>query len=83
MKKNNTAVFLIMFGAGIVLSSWITGGLQDEPVAPTVPAELKGVFIDTPAVTLPDFTFTDQDGNLFDNANLRTKWSMVFFGYTS
>jgi len=83
MRNNNTAVFLFMFGAGIVLSSWLTGGMDSEPEVPTIPADLKGVFIDSPAVTLPEFNFTDQHNEPFTNNNFDGKWSLMFFGYTS
>lgn len=80
MKKNNTAIFLFLFGLGIVTSSMFTGG---ESPAPQVPESLKGVFIDSPAVELPTFTFKDHDGKLFNKDNFKGKWSLVFFGYTS
>ena len=82
MKNNNAAIFLFLFGLGIVTSSFFSGG-DSEPVLPVMPQDLKGVFIDSPAVQLPGFTFEDHNGELFNNQNLQGKWSLVFFGYTS
>jgi protein SCO1 len=37
----------------------------------------------TPSRAMPDFSLIDQQGRMFDAANLRGHWSMLFFGYTN
>jgi protein SCO1/2 len=50
---------------------------------PAAPVELTtGTFL-TPSRTLPDFSLIDQQGRTFANANLRGRWSLLFFGYTN
>ena len=80
MKNNNAAIFLFLFGLGIVTSSFFNN--SDSPV-PEIPEGLEGVFIDSPAVELPAFTFKDHNNKLFNNSSFQGKWSLVFFGYTS
>ncbi len=41
-----------------------------------------GVFL-TPSRVLPDFSLIDQQGRAFGAANLRGRWSLLFFGYTN
>jgi protein SCO1/2 len=41
-----------------------------------------GTFI-MPSRALPDFRLIDQQGRPFGSANLRSHWSMLFFGYTN
>ena len=41
-----------------------------------------GTFL-TPSRAMPDFSLIDQQGRMFDAANLRGHWSMLFFGYTN
>jgi protein SCO1/2 len=37
----------------------------------------------TPSRELPDFSLIDQQGRPFRSADLRGRWSMLFFGYTN
>jgi len=50
------------------------------------PAEVvdltTGTFL-TPSREVPDFSLTDQQGRVFGSANLRGRWSLLFFGYTN
>jgi protein SCO1/2 len=36
-----------------------------------------------PGRKLPDFSLIDQQGRVFGSANLRGRWSLLFFGYTN
>ena len=36
-----------------------------------------------PSRELPDFSLIDQQGRMFGSANLRGRWSLMFFGYTN
>jgi protein SCO1 len=36
-----------------------------------------------PGRRLPDFSLIDQQGRVFGSANLRGRWSLLFFGYTN
>lgn len=62
-------------GAGIAASLWWRH--------PAAPVDLTaGVFL-TPSRALPDFSLIDQQGRAFGAANLRGRWSLLFFGYTN
>lgn len=56
---------------------------DSEPEKLKVPASLQGLIIDSPAAKLPDFKFTDHNGQLFDVNRFKDKWSLLFFGYTN
>jgi protein SCO1/2 len=49
----------------------------------TAPVELATGTLLTPSRALPDFSLTDQKGRTFGAADLRGRWSLLFFGYTN
>jgi protein SCO1/2 len=47
------------------------------------PVELSTGTLLTPSRALPDFSLIDQKGRPFSAADLRGRWSLLFFGYTN
>ena len=47
------------------------------------PVELSTGTLLTPSRALPDFSLIDQKGRPFGAADLRGRWSLLFFGYTN
>jgi protein SCO1 len=47
------------------------------------PVELATGTLLTPSRALPDFNLIDQKGRPFSAADLRGRWSLLFFGYTN
>jgi protein SCO1 len=47
------------------------------------PVELATGTLLTPSRALPDFSLIDQKGRTFVAADLRGRWSLLFFGYTN
>ncbi len=47
------------------------------------PVDLTTGTFFTPSRELPDFSLIDQQGRVFGSANLRGRWSLLFFGYTN
>ena len=47
------------------------------------PVELATGTLLTPSRALPDFSLIDQKGRPFSAADLRGRWSLLFFGYTN
>ena len=78
--KKYFPLLAVVLGLSILLPTFFMGG---EPDLPTIPDDLKGLFIDSPAVELPKFTLKDHNGEVFDNSKFLDTWSLVFFGYTS
>ena len=73
--------FLIIAVALIVGLAAIVGGLLWRHSATSL--ELTtGSYLD-PARGLPDFSLIDHHGQAFGPANLRGRWTMMFFGYTN
>jgi len=80
MKNKNLPIIVVVLGLLLLIPTFFMGG---EPKPPVMPKELVGVFIDSPAVQLPDFTFVDHNEQEFKKENFLGKWSLVFFGYTN
>jgi len=78
--KKILPIFLVIAGIAILLPSFLN---DKEPPLPTIPDDLEGFIIDSPATPLPDFTLIDHHNKPFTNDNLKGKWSLVFFGYTN
>jgi protein SCO1/2 len=69
-------MILCAFGiAGIAASLW-----WRHPAA--APRLDTGTVL-TPSRELPDFSLIDQHGKAFTTADLRGRWSLLFFGYTN
>ncbi len=79
MKKIIPIIF-VAIGLAILATTFIPPA---EPPEPAIPEDLKGVFIDSPAVRLPDFELVDHNNRIFNNASLKGQWSLVFFGFTN
>jgi protein SCO1 len=47
------------------------------------PVELTTGILLTPGRALPEFSLIDQKGRTFATADLRGRWSLLFFGYTN
>jgi len=67
----------------VVMIFAVLAGCDKEPAKLEVPAELKGLVVDSPAAPLPDFNFKNHLGESFTKSDFEGKWSLVFFGYTS
>jgi protein SCO1/2 len=50
---------------------------------PAPPVELTTGTLLAPSRALPDFSLIDQKGRTFGTADLRGRWSLLFFGYTN
>lgn len=64
---------LLAFAAGSVIMYRAFQGGSAQPAFATVWPGSK---------PLPEFTLTDQSGNMFTRASLKGKWSLLFFGFT-
>ena len=80
MKNKKTPIVIVILGLLLIIPTLF---IDSEPNMPAVPADLKGVFIDSPSVSLPEFEFVDHNGEAFRKENFLGKWSLVFFGYTN
>ncbi len=69
------AFLCIVGAAGIAASIW----WRHPPPAVDL---ATGTFL-SPSRELPDFSLIDQRGRVFGSANLRGRWSLLFFGYTN
>lgn len=78
--KKNLPLILAIVGTLLLLPTFF---IDSEPDILELPEELQGVFIDSPAVTLPSFSLTDHNEKPLTNDTLLGKWSLIFFGYTS
>jgi protein SCO1/2 len=65
----------------IVAVAGIVASVVWRHPAPAV--ELSTGMLLTPSRELPDFSLIDQQGKVFGSANLRGRWSLLFFGYTN
>lgn len=63
--------------AVLVAGSFLARGLR----APAVD-EIAGMTALPPAAPLPEFGLTDHQGQPFERARLKGKWTFLFFGYT-
>lgn len=70
--------FAILCAAGV--AGIAASVVWHRPVA--APILATGTFL-RPSRALTDFTLIDQQGKAFGSANLRGRWSMLFFGYTN
>ncbi|HFE37557.1 MAG TPA: SCO family protein [Gammaproteobacteria bacterium] len=77
--KKYFPLMIVLLGLAVLLPTFF---MDKEPDVPSIPDDLKGLFIDSPAVQLPAFTLTDYNGKPLDNSRFLGKWSLVFFGYT-
>jgi len=80
MNKKYFPLALAVLGALLLIPTFF---VDDEPSLLKIPEDLKGVFIDSPAVDLPKFSMTDHNSQPVTNSMFAGKWSLVFFGYTS
>ena len=60
----------------------LVGGMMSFNYFTKVPLPEHALYYQQPRVIEP-FSFTDHQGNAFTNSQLKDKWSLVFFGYTS
>jgi len=65
-------IILVMLGAGYFLACNSKNVSQD-----------KNIVLLSPAKDLFNISLTDQNNNEFKKKNLKGKWSLIFFGYTS
>lgn len=79
MKKKYFPLLLATLGLLVLLPTFFIDG---EPELPSIPADLQGLIIDSPAVALPKFSLVDHNGKSVTNNMFIGKWSLVFFGYT-
>ncbi len=70
-----------MCAAGIAGIAGVTASLFWRH--PAVPVDLATGSLLTPSRALPDFSLIDQRGRGFGTAELRGRWSLLFFGYTN
>lgn len=54
---------------------------HDEPPTPSITLE-GGTALIEHGKPFPGFSLSDFDGQVFDNARLQDRWTMMFFGYT-
>jgi protein SCO1/2 len=70
--------FMILCAVGIAgIAAWATWHHRVASVDLTT-----GTFL-APSRELPDFSLIDQQGRVFGAANLRGRWTLLFFGYTN
>ncbi len=71
-----TAVAILMFAVGLG-----GGYLWQQYAKPTVQLQ-RATQLGDAARPLPDFELQDQDERAFSQAQLRGRWTLIFFGYT-
>ncbi|WP_370600421.1 SCO family protein [Pseudomonas nitroreducens] len=82
MTRVNKTVLILVAIVALILGLTIHKVLtQRHQLDPTVLLD-AGIVILPQTRNVPDLTFTDQDGQPFQTANLKDKWSLLFFGYT-
>lgn len=75
MNKSSIAVVAILALVGGFVMSWIINANR--------PVELEaGTWFGEQARALPEFELLDHNGNTLRRADLKGKWSLIFFGYT-
>ena len=74
--SNNKRIILAIVAVFIGIGIW----LASNPKPPVMP--FPGVTLLPKPLPLSQFELTDHQGNLFNNGNLKGKWSIMFFGYT-
>ncbi len=82
MSRVNKTVFILVAIVALILGLTVQKVLnQRHQLDPTVLLD-AGIVILPQTRSVPDLTFTDQDGQPFQTASLKGKWSLLFFGYT-
>lgn len=81
VKKKHHWLAIALVGVGLLVLSF--GLRETEPPKLELPEHIRGVVIDSPATQIPDFALTNQNGDVFRKANLKNKWTLMFFGYTN
>lgn len=66
----------------LLIGGIAVGGWWASLHPPRTKLDLPGLQVMDDPVTLPDFTLTDHQGAPFTNANLKGKWTVLFFGYS-
>ena len=71
------AIAIVAIAAGMLLSRYMLGrAAQGAPILETA------TLLDPPR-PLPPMQLTDDQGQPFDNARVRERWSLLFFGFTN
>ncbi len=76
----NTVIFIVAFIA-LVLGLFLNRVFQDRILSPKEMVANGAVMFSTPREISP-LALTDQNGAAFTHAQLKDKWTLVFFGFT-
>ncbi len=82
MTRIQKTVFILVALVALIIGLTVKRVLDSEQQFD--PTELldAGIVMLPQGRDLPDLTLTDQDGEAFSTAELRGRWSLLFFGYT-
>ncbi len=76
----NKQLLIIVLGVvSVVAGVWL--GRYFLPQTETAEPEINGIYI-SPSRKVADFELTNQSGQPFNQAALKERWSLLFFGYT-
>ena len=82
MSRVNKTVFILVAIVALILGLTVQKVLnQRHQLDPTVLLD-AGIVILPQTRSVPDLAFTDQDGQPFQTASLKDKWSLLVFGDT-
>lgn len=77
-----TTVLLCVAFVALVLGALVYKTTR-EPLLDEAALKEQGTFLLPAPRDIAPFSLTDQNGNTFDNTNLKGHWSLLFFGFTS
>ncbi len=75
-----TVAGLLLF-IGIIVAGFVNKISQPRVMTDTE-LKINGAYMFELPRALPPFALTDHHGEVFDNARLQDKWTLVFFGFT-
>jgi len=75
-----TVAGLLLF-IGIIVAGFVNKISQPRVMTDTE-LKINGAYMFEVPRALPPFALTDHQGEVFDNARLQGKWTLVFFGFT-
>ncbi|WP_374438457.1 SCO family protein [Pseudomonas panipatensis] len=82
MSRVNKTVLILAAIVALILGLTVHKVInQQHRLDPTVMLD-AGIVLLPQTRSVPSLQFQDQDGKAFDTANLKGRWSLLFFGYT-
>lgn len=79
MNLGKSLLFVLLAIMALVAGVWLGQLLLPRP--PEKPLEISGIYLPEPK-PIADFKLTRHDGRPFTQADLKGRWSFLYFGYT-